>query len=231
MKVLLGSLFFAVAGMACAAQPGAKPGAQIYTCTDANGKRLTSDRPIPECNAKEQRVLNRDGSVKGVVGPNMTADERAAFEARQAEEARERASRGEALRRDRNLLQRFPNEPAHNKARELALDDARKGLKRSEQRLELLTKERKPLQDEAEFYVGRQMPAKLKQQIDANEASASAQRTLIVNQQAEIVRINELYDAELERLRKLWGGAQPGTLGNLQPASVNKPAASATASK
>jgi hypothetical protein len=230
MKLMLGCLLMATAGMA-AAQAGAKPGAQIYTCVDANGKRLTSDRPIPECNAKEQRVLNRDGSVKGVVGPSMTADERAAFEARQAEEARERAVRGESLRRDRNLLQRFPNEAAHQKARELALDDPRKGLKRSEQRLEMLTKERKPLLDEAEFYAGKQMPAKLKQQIDANEASADAQRTLIVNQRAEIVRINELYDAELERLRKLWGGAQPGTLGALPPAAVARALGAASAPK
>jgi hypothetical protein len=229
MKLLLGPLLLACAGLV-AAQGGTKAG-QIYTCIDANGKRLTSDRPIPECIAKEQRVLNRDGSVKGVIGPNMTADERAAHEARVAEEARERAARGEALRRDRNLLQRFPNEAAHQKARELALDDPRKGLKRSEQRLELLTKERKPLLDEAEFYAGKQMPAKLKQQIDANEASADAQRTLIVNQQAEIVRVNELYDAELERLRKLWAGAQPGTLGALPPATVAKGPAAASAPK
>lgn len=203
--------------------------AQIYTCIDSNGKRLTSDRPIPECVAREQRVLNRDGSVKGVIGPTMTADERAAHEARQAEEARERASRGEALRRDRNLLQRFPNEGAHHKARELALDDVRKSLKRSEQRLELLAKERKPLADEAEFYTGRQMPPTLKQKIDANEASADAQRTLIVNQEAEIGRVNALYDAELDRLKKLWGGAQPGSLGSLPTAQVAKAAAPASA--
>lgn len=225
---LLAIALFAASGSALAA--GAAPGAQIYTCIDPSGKRLTSDRPIPECATREQRVLNRDGSVKGVVGPTMTADERAAQEAREAAESRERASRIEALRRDRNLLQRFPSEGAHNQARELALDDIRKSLKRSEQRLDLLAKERKPLVDEAEFYAGRQMPPKLKQQIDANEASADAQRTLIANQEAEIVRVNALYDAELDRLKKLWAGAQPGTLGNLPPAQVAKaPASSPTA--
>lgn len=228
MKLLAIAL---LAAGASALAAGTAAGAQIYTCIDPNGKRLTSDRPIPECIAREQRVLNRDGSVKGVVGPTMTADERAAHEARQAEEARERTSRSEALRRDRNLLQRFPNEAAHHKARELALDDIRKSLKRSEQRLELLTKERKPLVDEAEFYASRPMPPKLKQQLDANEASAEAQRTLIVNQEAEIVRVNALYDAELDRLKKLWGGAAPGSLGNLPPAQVAKAAASAPTAK
>ncbi len=42
-----------------------------------------------------------------------------------------------------------------------------------------------------------------------------AQRTLIQNQQAEVVRINQLYDAELDRSRSSGAGAQPGSLGAL----------------
>jgi hypothetical protein len=36
-----------------------------------------------------------------------------------------------------------------------------------------------------------------------------------VSLQAEMVRINRFYDHELDRLRRLWAGAQPGTLGPL----------------
>ena len=193
----------------------ATKGASIYSCIDANGKRLTSDRPIPECTSRDQRLLNSDGSVKQVLPPSMTADERAAYEARQQEEALARAQQREAVRRDRNLLQRFPNEVAHHKAREASLDDSRKSLRLSESRLEALEKERKPLMDESEFYVGKQLPLKLKQAIDANDASAEAQRNLVQNQKAELVRINKLYDDELERLRRLWAGAQPGSMGVL----------------
>ena len=42
---------------------------------------------------------------------------------------------------------------------------------------------------------------------------STAQKSLVQNQQLEIVRINKLYDAELERLRALWNGARPGSLG------------------
>ena len=80
----------------------------IYSCVDANGKKLTSDRPIPECVSRDQRLLNSDGSIRQVVPPVPTADERAAIEARQQEEALARAVQREAIRRDRNLLQRFP---------------------------------------------------------------------------------------------------------------------------
>jgi len=207
------------------AQTNAKPA--IYSCVDPSGKRITSDRPIASCNDREQRELNADGSVKRIVPPTMTADERSDAEAREREATAERAMRVEALRRDRNLLARFPNEAAHYKAREAALEDTRKSVKISETRLALLASERKPLVDEAEFYVGKPLPTKLRTQLDANDAATDAQRTLIQNQQAEIIRVNALYDAELQRLRKLWGGAQPGTLGSAgPPAPAPAPAAS-----
>jgi hypothetical protein len=78
--------------------------------------------------------------------------------------------------------------------------------------MEELAAERKPLLQEAEFYKGKQLPAKLKQQLDANDAAVDAQRSAIQNQQAELERINRLYDAELARLRRLWAGAPPGTV-------------------
>jgi hypothetical protein len=43
---------------------------------------------------------------------------------------------------------------------------------------------------------------------------------LIQNQQAEIVRINALFDTELARLKQLWAGAPPGSMGALPVASA-----------
>lgn len=203
-----------VAGMAppLAAQTKPASGAAIYTCVTADGRRLTSDRLIADCNDREQRILNPDGSVRAVVPPAMSPEERAAHEARQRKQAAERAAQQDAIRRDRNLMMRFRDEAAHQQARDAALDDVRKSMQISERRIEELAKERKPLLDEAEFYKGRAMPAKLKQQLDANEASTEAQRVLIENQKAELVRVNKLYDQELARLKRLWGGAAPGSL-------------------
>jgi hypothetical protein len=197
--------------------------ARIYSCIDANGKRLTSDRPIAECNAREQRVLNPDGSVKRVLPPNMTPAERAEAEAREREAQAEKAARLDAVRRDRNLMARYPNEAAHQRAREAALDDTRNAVRLSEARVKLLTAERKPLLAETEFYAGKSLPAKLKAQLDANDAALEAQRTLIQNQEAEVVRINGLYDAELERLKQLWAGSPPGSLGSA--AALSEPRA------
>jgi hypothetical protein len=214
--VILCTLLGASAGVSAAA---------IYSCVDGNGRRLTSDRPIKECLAREQRLLNADGSVKQVVPPTMTVDELAEADAKKRQAEIERAARQDAVRRDRNLLARFPNEAAHTKAREAALDDVRKGVKFSEERLAELQKERKPLADESEFYKGKKLPLKLRQQLDANEAAAAAQRSLVQNQKEEIKRIDALYDSELDRLKKLWSGVPAGSLPVLQQSSA--PAAGA----
>ncbi len=215
---------------AAASGLGAASAAKIYSCVDGAGKRLTSDRPIAECTAREQRLLNADGSTKKVLPPTMTADERADAEARQREQAARRAAEVDAVRRDRNLRMRYPNEAAHQKARLAALNDLKRTLQLSEQRLEALAAEKKPLLDEAEFYVGRAMPTRLKQQLDGIDATAEAQRALIQNQQAETQRINATFDAELARLRRLWAGAPPGSLGPTPPAPVPASAAPATLS-
>lgn len=192
-------------------KPGAAVGA-IYSCITPDGRRLTSDRLIAECNNREQRILNADGSLRAIVPPAMSPEERAAYEAKERKAALERAALQDSVRRDRNLMQRYRDAAAHQRARDTALDDVTKAMQLSEKRVQELAAERKPMQDETEFYKGKPLPAKLKQALDANEVTAEAQRVLIENQRAELVRINKLYDAELARLKKLWAGAPAGSL-------------------
>lgn len=194
------------------------PAGGIYTCIDDKGRKLTSDRPILECNSKEQRILNRDGSTRDVRPPTMTAEERAEAEARERKANEARLAAAEAVRRDRNLMARYRDEAAHSKARAAALDTVKLAIRASEIRLKELAVERKPLLDEVEFYKGKPLPPKLKAQLDANDVAVEAQKTAMANQEAELVRVNRLYDIELERLKKLWGGARPGSMGPLPAA-------------
>lgn len=204
----------------------AEPAPRIFQCTLPDGRKVTSDKPIAECmNAgKPQRELNKDGSEKSIVEAPPTEDEKAERDRLRRQREAERTAYEIEVRRDRDMLKRYPNEAAHAKARERALDDVASSVRSSETRIKLLLQERKPLQDEAEFYIGKPLPNVLKLKLDANDASLEAQRSLVQNQQIEIVRVNALYDAELARLRKLWVGAAPGSVG---PASA--PAATAVA--
>ena len=133
--VLLAPLLVASHAAWAQMTPPAKAGASIFSCTDANGKRLTSDRPIPECVAREQRVLNADGSVKRVLPPTLTAAERAEAEAREVEAAAERVAKQDTIRRDRSLMARYPNEAAHRRARDASLETVRSSMRISEARI------------------------------------------------------------------------------------------------
>ncbi|MFG6412378.1 hypothetical protein ACG02S_00550 [Roseateles sp. DC23W] len=211
MRALLVVAGLLLLAPAVRAQDGS-PGKGIYTCTTADGRKLTSDRPIAECTSREQRVLNPDGSHRATLPPFLSPEERAAKELADRRAAAERLAAQDAIRRDRTLMQRYPNEASHQRARALALDDANKAMRISERRIQDLGVERKPLMDEAEFYKGRPLPGKLKQALDANDAGVEAQQQLIENQKAEIVRVNARFDAELARLRKLWTGTAPGSM-------------------
>ena len=217
-----------------AATRAAAPGIPIIQC-ELNGKKVHSDRPIAECANKEQRELNPDGSLKRIIPPTPTADEVAAKEEKDREAKLEFAAKSDAVRRDRNLMQRFPDEAAHRKAREKALDELRVSAKITAVRIADLLAEKVKNDEQKQFYVNehvnKPLPTQLKQKIDANEASLEAQRSLEQNQIAETARINALYDAELARLRKLWSGAQPGSLGPLpqQAGATAKPVATPAA--
>jgi len=215
----IGPLLLAAVAIAVpAATRAAAPGIPIIQC-ELNGKKVTSDRPIPECANKEQRELNPDGSLRRIIPPTPTADEVAAKEEKDRESKLEFAAKSDAVRRDRNLMQRFPDEATHRKAREKALEELRIAGKIYADRITVLTADKKKLEDEKYFYenerVHKPLPTQLRQRIDANDALLEAQKSLAQNQVTETTRINALYDAELARLRKLWGGAQPGSLGPL----------------
>ncbi len=205
--------------------------AGIYSCIDDQGRRITADRPIAACTAKEQRVLNKDGSLKAVYPPILTVEERAAKEAAERKAAQARAALADAVRRDRNLLARYPTEARHRSAREAALDTVRAAMKASERRLQELAAERKPLLAEAEFYAGKPLPPKLRNQLEANDAAVAAQREAVVSQQAEMERVTGFYDAELARLKLLWAGAVPGSLGPIAtPQRIASPVAASASS-
>lgn len=90
---------------------------EIYSCVDAHGKRLTSDRPISACLDREQRVLSRSGAVERIVPPSYTPSETAAIDAHNRQEEAQRLQAKAKAKSMAVLLQRYPNASAHMAAR------------------------------------------------------------------------------------------------------------------
>jgi hypothetical protein len=226
LTLALAALGTPMAG-AAPAPPKAKGGTeatgQIYTCIDAQGNRLSSDRPIPECAARDQRLLNRDGTTRAVVPPLQSPEERARAEAIKRQADQLRLAREAEARRDRALLARYPDQDTHDEARAKALEQALRQAENARRRLQELENDGQALTRDREALGGRAVPASLRARIAANEGAVEAQQTILRDQEAEQERLNRQFDAELARLRALWAGAAPGRMGPLpvpMPSSV-----------
>lgn len=183
--------------------------AQIFTCIDSSGRKITSDRPIAECRDKDQKELNASGTVKRVVKPTMTAEEQRVADQKLKEEAEERARAEEERRKNRALLSRYPNRAAHDKERAVALAQVDEVIQAAQKRIGELAEQRKKINEELEFYKKdpAKAPASLRRQLEDNEKSVAVQRRFIGDQDDEKKRANVRFDEELERLKKLWAQA------------------------
>lgn len=206
----IGAAWFAVFGAALA-HAQAATGSSIYTCIDAQGRRITSDRPIIECLDREQRELGPTGVTRRKIGPSLTEQERAALEAQRRKEAEEQARILEERRRDRVLLARYPNQAAHDAERAQALAQVNEVIAIAQRRLQELQQERKALDTEMEFYQKdpSKAPAKLRRQVADNQDEMAAQLRFIADREQEKRRIHQRFDAELAHLRQLWDSQRP----------------------
>lgn len=196
-------------GVLCSGLLSAACAQGIFTCTDARGKKITSDRPIPECMDREQKELNASGTVKRSLGPTPTAQEVSAQEARDKKEAEDRARVGEERRRNRALLTRYQNQAAHDAERASALTQVDAVIQTANKRMAELAEQRKALDNELEFYKNdpSKAPAYLKRRVTEFHDNLVAQQRFIANQQLEKKRVNDRFDEELARLKPLWAGA------------------------
>lgn len=190
----------------------------VYSCTDAKGRKLTSDRPIAECLDREQRLLNPSGTVKARVGPTQTALERAEAEAREKDAAEARALQVEEKRRERALLIRYPSREAHDKERAEALAQVAVVVLAATIRVEELQQDRRKLDTEMEFYKKdpSKAPPAIRRQLEDIAQSMAVQKRFIGEQQNETRRINARFDDELLRLKQLWAAQAPA-----RPAAAN----------
>lgn len=203
-----------LAGLTSAyAQQSATQG--IYTCVDARGRKLTSDRPIPECRDREQQILNPSGTVKDRIGPTLTAQERQAQEAKDKLAREERALQLEEKRRDRALLIRYPNKAVHDRERAEALNQIGVVRHAAQNRVGELLRQRAAVNTEMEFYKKdpNKAPPSVRRQVEEVTTSLGVQERFIADQDAEIKRVNERFDEELVRLKQLWALQHPATAG------------------
>jgi hypothetical protein len=174
----------------------------LYVCT-SHGHTLSGGLPPPECKGEDIRELNPDGTLHKLIPAPLTQEQRKKRdqdeELRRQEEENERAQ----ARKDRALLETYGSVSEIEAARTRTIAGRQVLVDRADQRIAQYAKERKRLDDEAEFYAKREMPAKLKEAFDANKALVAQQEKTKSDVQQEIRTLNARYDADIKRYQEL----------------------------
>lgn len=187
-------------------------GPGIYTCVDAKGRTLTSDRLISDCVDRAQKLLNPSGTVKATLPPAMSDLERAQQEAKARQERDAQSRIAEEKRLDRALLVRYPSRAVHDQERAQAIAQVEAVKAALMVRVAELKRERQRADEQMEFYKkdpSKAPPALLRQLEEVRQGIASQER-FMAEQDNEIARLNHRFDDELERLNRLWAVAPKG---------------------
>lgn len=196
-------------GSALAQAPTPRPGG-YYVCKDANNRTITSDTPPPECANREIREHGRDGTLRRVIEPPLTAEQRQQREEQAKIKADEEAVRAAAKRRDTVLMQTYRNEEALEQARQRALGDSLAVLKVDQERMNDLKKEHGVAQNQvSEFQKknpGKPVPFNLQSNLDSLNQRVQQQGQLLGRREQEVARINARFDEDKKRWLEIKAG-------------------------
>jgi len=198
---------------------------RIYTCKDASGKTLTSDRPLQECQGREQRILGKDGTVVQKIDAPLTDEQKAERAAEEKKKKAEDDRKREQLRKDKALLNTYENVDDIESKRQRALQQVEREARESEKRMTLLRKNAADNAADAEFYKKKPRPPDLKRRMDENEAALRAEQLLLQSKRDEVTQVNLKFDDDKRRYIELTGGPAPAAAGSAPAAAPTKGAA------
>jgi hypothetical protein len=180
----------------------------IYTCVDKQGRKLTADRPIPECLDREQRELSPTGTVRRQIGPSLTEPSARRWKCSAARRPKSATAIEEERRRERVLVARYPDKAAHDAERAAAIAQLWTTVTATaEKRIAEL---QAAAQDAGRGDgVLRKDPNKapmlLRRQIAENDEGVPSSSASLPGQDQEKRRIHQRFDAELAQLRRCGG--------------------------
>ena len=172
---------------------------RIYKCTDAKGRVYITQTPPPECLGRPTDVLDRKGSVIQHDEGQLSETE----QARRAAEAKKKADEAAAAKEERRkataLLNTYSSEKDVDDARARAIKENETAIRDAEKKVGDALKRQKELDGEKEFYAKKTLPAKLQQDIKANEYDLKSQQELLESKKKQVIAINAKYDEDKKR--------------------------------
>ncbi|HTY99129.1 MAG TPA: hypothetical protein VMB75_04810, partial [Rhodocyclaceae bacterium] len=181
------------------------PKTDIYCCEIEGGKRLCGSPMPPQCLNRARREMTPGGTVKQIAAP-LTPEQKAEQEAEAARKKDEEQKALEQRRHDSALVASYASEKDIDTKRDKALAQANHFLKQAEDRYADTLKAKQQLDNEAEFYLKKPMPAQLQAQIKKNKAEVTAQQGVVDQRKQDIENIRARFEQEKKRYIELTGG-------------------------
>lgn len=180
--------------------------AKIYTCVDAQGRKITSDRPITACLDREQKQMSSSGFVKRIIQPSYTAAELKEKE-RLQRQAKLKAAQERARQKTLTaLLQRYPTPESLKEERQESAAAIETRIQEGIQRLKEIQARRTNIDNELAFYRKNpeNAPRPLKLRKKSLDSSIQKSKEYIAKQRQELADLHQKFDNERDMLTPLW---------------------------
>lgn len=211
----IGALLFVLAALGAAntlAQPR-QEGARLYRWVDDKGVVHYGDSVPPEYANRDRNVLNNQGVQVGFEEGEVTPEERAAIQAREAEAEAARAAKEEVARRDRMLLQTYLSVADIEDLRDRRIELLESQIKVTELYLNNLRKRLVGLQAEAGAFKpyttnpdAPQIPENLALDISRTAASINLYEQRLAQTRSDQAALRVSFNNDISRFRELKGG-------------------------
>jgi hypothetical protein len=175
----------------------------FYCCVDANGKQVCGDLLPQACYGRAYRELGPNGQTLRNIEAPLTAEQRAARSAEEAQRKVEEEILREKHRKDQALLNTYGSEKDIEFMRMRAQTDVQKSISAAETKIAEIRTQRKVFENEAEFYKKKKLPPEVQKGLRDADYEIKVQEYLIESKKKELDLIRIKYDEDLRRYQEI----------------------------
>jgi hypothetical protein len=176
---------------------------KFYCCFDAAGKYVCGDILPQGCYGRAHRELGADGRTLREVAAPPSAEEIAQKAAAEEKRRQEEMAQKEQQRKDQILLEIYSSLEDIEVMRKHALEDIQKTIGNIEARIGEIREQRKKLENEAEFYKKKTLPAEIKKGLEDTELEIKEQEAVVEARKKDMEAIQSKYDDDRKRFLDL----------------------------
>lgn len=179
--------------------------AEIYTCKDAVGRTITSDRPIPECADRAMFVRQNPNQSPREIPRPKTVEERRKADAEEEKQKIEAQLEQDRKREELYLLANFKSETDIELARQRSIETLKEKIRVGNEQIKAVSHLLTELQVQQQNSEKKSPAEIIELQHRANQLALSIKNSRTANEkyEAEQVRINAQFDDTLKRYRDI----------------------------